>query len=229
MNNPQNNFPPTGKKEVHTIPGVDETHTIRTSQPVGEPIKQEMPPWLRTGLIGLGVAVILFFAGFLTDHFARYQPMKENLQAEIAHTQGLLSEANQQIASLQGQLLSANDQLGENGTKINTLETEKTRLEKDLEAANTHVLLLATIREIQTAHIALASGDATEARVALNDTAQHLETLKPTVATMDATLAENMSTRLNLALSGMETDPETAKADLGLLSRNLQNVEALLY
>ncbi len=221
------------KPTSQTIPGVDQTHSVRpeifpSSKP-SENNQEGLPKWLRLGLIGFGVALVLFFAGFLTDHFARYQPMKKSLEATITQKNDELQKANEQMADLQGQFLKANDQLGENSSKIANLETNIAGFEKDLEKAATHIKLLTTIREIQSAHIALSTGDVSGAKVALSDTMNKLENLKPLVATMDSALSENMTSRLNIILTGMETDIETAKADLGLLSKNLLNVETLLY
>jgi hypothetical protein len=83
--------------------------------------------------------------------------------------------------------------------------------------------------ELKTAHIELKSGNIAGAKVALSSTAARLETLKPLVETVDANLAANMLTRLNLILAGMDTDSATAQADLGLFAKNLQSVETLLF
>lgn len=222
-----------GQHSSQAIPGVDQTHSVTPeSLSPGLPAESNaegLPKWLRLGLIGFGVALVLFFAGFATDHFSRYQPMKKSLEATIAQKNDELQKANEQIADLQGQILKANDQLGENSSKIANLETNITGFEKDVEAAATHIELLTAVREIQSAHVALFSGDVSGAKVALSGTLNRLENLKPVVATMDSALSENMTIRLNMILNGMETDIETAKADLSLLSKNLLNVETLLY
>jgi hypothetical protein len=51
--------------------------------------------------------------------------------------------------------------------------------------------------------------------VALSNTAQRFETLKPSIASVDSALAENIGQRLDLINTSMENDPETAMADLG--------------
>lgn len=220
-------------RTAQTIPGVDQSHSVlpetHTPIPSSNNQQESLPRWLRLGLIGFGIVLVLFFAGFLTDHFARYQPMKKSLEATITQKNDELQKANEQMADLQGQILKANDQLGSNSSKISNLEINITGFEKDLEKAATHVELLTAVREIQAAHIALSVGDLSGAKVALSGTLNRLEKLKPVVATMDTALSENMTTRLNMILNGMDTDIETAKADLGLLSKNLLNVETLIY
>ena len=62
---------------------------------------------LRMGLIGLVVAIVLFFAGFLTDHFVRFQPMR----AEFDSTKLQLTDVEKQATGLTDQLTAANSQL----------------------------------------------------------------------------------------------------------------------
>ena len=178
----------------------------------------KMPRWLRLGLIGLGVAVFLFLAGFLTDHFVRYQP----LRAEFDRTTLQLTDLEKQATALNDQLTTANSQ-------VSGLESNKTGLQAELDAANSHIELLRAVREIQAAHLALANADISGAKVALVITPKRLENLKPVLAPVDAALAESMSKRLTMVLAAMGTDSATAKTDLALLANNLLNIEALLY
>ena len=102
-------------------------------------------------------------------------------------------------------------------------------MQADLDSANLHTELLGTLVQLKTAHIELQNDNLSGAKVVLSDTAVRLETLKPLVETVDANLAANMQTRLNLILDSMDTDSPTAQADLGLLAKNLQSVETLLF
>ncbi|MBN1454338.1 MAG: hypothetical protein JW963_25195, partial [Anaerolineales bacterium] len=97
------------------------------------------------------------------------------------------------------------------------------------DSANLHIELLRTLVELKTAHIELQNDNLSGAKVALSGTAARLETLKPLVETVDANLAASMQTRLNLILDGMDTNSPTALTDLGLLAKNLQSVETLLF
>ncbi len=83
--------------------------------------------------------------------------------------------------------------------------------------------------ELKTAHIELNNDNVAGAKAALSGTGARLENLKLLVETVDANLAANMLTRLDLILSSMDTDAATAQADLELLARNLQSVEDLLF
>ena len=166
---------------------------------------------LRMALIGLVVAIVLFFAGYLTNHFVRFQPVR----AELNGTKLQLADVEKQAAGLTDQLSAANTQL--------------TGLKSDLTAASAHIELLQAVKEVQAAYIALESSDLSGAKVALVDTPQRLVNLKPVVAPVDATLAENMSTRMTMILAAMDTNAATAKTDLAQLAKNLLNIEELLY
>lgn len=184
---------------------------------------------LRTALIALVAIILVFLAGFLTDHFARYSPMKTALTENLTQAQDELGQANQTISDLQSQIDSLTTQLTAANDRIAALEQDKGKLQSDLDSANLHIELLTVLAELKTAHIELKNDNVAGAKVALSGTAARLENLKPLVETVDTDLAANMLTRLNLILSGVDTDSATAQADLGLFAKNLQSVETLLF
>lgn len=173
---------------------------------------------LLLALIGLTAVVVVFLAGFLTDHFARYSPLK----AEFSQAKESMTDLQSQVDNLSAQLAAANN-------RISALEQDKESLQADLDSANLHIELTRTLVELKTAHIELQNGNLSGAKVALSGIAARLEILKPLVETVDANLAASMQTRLNLILDSMDTDSPTAQADLGLLAKNLQSVETLLF
>lgn len=188
-------------------------------EPAAIPVPpRQMPKWLKFGLIGLGAAVLLFLAGFLTDHFTRFQPL--NAAYKTVSLQA--SDLEKQVTGLKDELTAANAQ-------IIDLKSDKTGLQADFTAALTHVELLRAMSEIQAAQVALANADISGAKVALVDTPKRLENLKPAIAPVDAALAENMSARLGTAITAIDTNIGTAKTTLAALANNLLNIEALLY
>jgi cell division protein FtsB len=196
-------------------------HAETESFPVQAEKPQKMERFqriLRLALIGLVAVVAVFLAGFLTDHFARYSPLKVEL-----------SQAKQSIADLQIQVDDLFAQLAAANDRISALEQDKEDLQADLDSAFLHIELLRTLVELKTALIELQNDNLSGAKVALSGTAARLETLKPLVETVDANLAASMQTRLNLILDSMDTNSPTAQADLGLLAKNLQSVETLLF
>ena len=173
---------------------------------------------LSLALIGLVAVAVVFLAGFLTDHFVRYSPVN----AKLSQAKQSITDLHSQVDDLSAQLAAANG-------RISALEQDKESLQADLDSANLHTELLRILTELKTAHIELQNDNLSGAKVVSSDTAVRLETLKPLVETVDANLAANMQTRLNLILDSMDTDSPTAQADLGLLAKNLQSVETLLF
>ena len=207
---PNDNTPNNAEEKVEQPESTSGTPGVVPSASESTPVQAEKPKMgrfqrlLRTSLIALGVILLVFLAGFLTDHFTNYRP------AEIA-----LDEAQQSVSDLTTQLDAANDRIAV--------------LEPDLESATSHVELLGTLVELKTAHFELKNGNLAATKVALTGTAARLENLKPLVETVDATLAGNMLTRLDLILDGMDNNPNSALVDLELLFTNLQSVETLLF
>jgi uncharacterized protein HemX len=184
---------------------------------------------LRTSLIVLAAAIVVFLAGFLTNQFVRYNPMKTELTTQLTQTQDELNQANQTVSNLQSEIDNLTTELNAANGQIAALDQDKENLQSDLNSANAHIELLTVLIDLKTAHIELKSDNIAGAKVALSDTADRLENLNPLVETVDTALATNVLTRLNLILTGMDTDPVTAQADLGLLAENLQSVETLLF
>ncbi len=117
--------------------------TPRSEQPTPEleqaaakssPVQAEKPGMgrfqriLRTALIVLAAVIVVFLAGFLTDHFVRYSPMETELTAQLTQTQDELTQADQTISDLQGQIDSLTSQLGTAKDSIAALEQDKEKL-----------------------------------------------------------------------------------------------------
>lgn len=184
---------------------------------------------LRTTLIALAAVFVVFLAGCLTDHFTRYSPMKAALTENLMQTQDELSQATQTNSNLQSQSDNLTSQLTVANDHIMALEQDKENLQSDLDSTNQHIELLTALGELKTAHIEFNDGNIAGAKVALSSTAARLKNLKPLVEKIDPNLAADMLIRLDLILTGMVTDSATVQVDLGLLAKNLQSVETLLF
>jgi TolA-binding protein len=192
--------------------------------PTPAPVKPAKPQlgrfhriW-RTVLIWLAVVAIAFLSGMLTFNFMRYKPLNETL----TQTQGELSQANQRLDELGTQLTATSE-------KVSILNSDNQALQSELDTANTHLELLQVLVDVTNARLALADGDVPAAKTALQNTSQRLESLAPRIAVVDTNLAESMPQRLTLILSGLDSDVETAKVDLELLTGNLLDAEAALF
>lgn len=186
------------------------------------PEDEEKPPsrfkrWLRKGLIGLAIVAIIFLAGFLTYHFVRYVPLSQ----ELDETRVELEQTNEEVSELQRE----NDRLT---TAYQSAEREVADLEEELEAATANLKFYQVLVNVNTARLELFLENIEGAQEALVDTQDNLEDLLPYIEEVDAELALSLPRRLELIISGLERDPETARVDLELLTKDLLELEPLL-
>ena len=196
------------------------------SQPEAEPTPPEKPEkkpqskfvrFLIKAGIGLGIVVVIFFAGFLTDHFTRYRPLSETLE----QTRAELDQAKLDLSELQDE----NDAL----TSANTAAEEKiAELEEALESAEANALFYQVLVDANTAQLELFLEDIEGAQAALTETQTNLEELLPFITEVDTDLARSLPNRLDLIIAGLVRDPETARIDLSLLTKDLLELEPLL-
>jgi septal ring factor EnvC (AmiA/AmiB activator) len=102
-------------------------------------------------------------------------------------------------------------------------------LQDELNTTTAHLTLVQVQVDVSNARLALSLNDVAGAKAALSNTQQRLEKLVPRIANFDASLAQSMPQRLNLIVSGLARDPETAKIDLELFSKDLLKIEAALF
>jgi len=102
-------------------------------------------------------------------------------------------------------------------------------LQDELKTATAHLELVQVLVDVSNARLALSLNDVVGAKAALSDTQQRLDNLLPRIAIFDINLAQSMPQRLSLIRSGLERDPETAKIDLELFTKDLLAIEAALF
>lgn len=183
---------------------------------------EKQPPskfarFLRKGLIGLLIVAAIFFAGFLTDHFVRYNPLSE----ELEQTKAELEQANLELDDLEEE----NDRL----TSANQdAEDEIAALEEELTVARANLKFYQVLVDVNTARIELFMEDIEAAQAALADTQDNLIDLQPFIEEVNADLALSLPRRLELIISGLARDPETGLIDLELFTKDLLELEPLL-
>lgn len=199
----------------------DETTKSHEEMPPEKPVKTEPNKtriFFRKALIWFVVIVIVFGAGFLLDHFLRYQPLLEDLQqtqAEQVKLQNDLDELDILIEQMTPKLEAANANIAS--------------LEDDLEIANARLQLYKVLVDVSNARLSLFLEDVEEAEIALADTKTSLEALGPAIEKVDAALALSLPRRLELIIAGLERDPVTAAIDLELFTKDLLALEPLLF
>ena len=83
--------------------------------------------------------------------------------------------------------------------------------------------------DVSNARVALFLENVEEAQTYLVKTQQRLDDLLPRITESDPALAQDLPQRLNLIISGLDRDPETAKIDLELITKDLLNIEEALF
>jgi chromosome segregation ATPase len=172
----------------------------------------------RTSMIWLVVVAVAYLAGVLTFNYVRYKPLNEML----IQTQNELAQSSQNISNLEAKLATASD-------KVTALENDNQALQSELDMANSHLELLQVLVGVTNARLALVDEDVPAAKVALENSAQQLDSFAPRIAEVDSNLAQSIPQRLALILSGLDSNIETAKVDLELLTGSLLDAEAALF
>jgi len=207
-----------------------DTKNTDKKQDTSPPEKDNKQPgglqrFFRKGLIWLVVIVIAFSAGMAADHFLRYQPLSD------AHgeTRAELDQARQDLSDLQAEIDHLNRLNQEAGESIAELETEKKNLQDEIETTVTHLHLFQVLVDVSSARVALFRENVVEAKATLVNTQQRLEELLPRIAEFNPALAEDMPQRLNLIISGLDRDTETALIDLELITSDLLDIEETVF
>lgn len=190
----------------------------RPSEDLSKPEPSKTRIFFRKALIWLIVILVAFGAGFLLNHFWRYQPLSaalQRVQTEQADLQDDLDELDYLIGQMTPKLEAANATIAS--------------LESDLEMANARLEFYKVLVDVSNARLFLFLEKIEDAQIALADTKTSLEALQPTIETVDAELALSMPRRLELIIAGLERDPETAAIDLELFTKDLLALEPLLF
>jgi hypothetical protein len=180
---------------------------------------------LRTVLIWFVVLALLFMAGVITDEFLRYKPLAET----VNKAQSELDRAHQELSNLQAEADRLNVVNKAAYDQINFLESNNKKLQKELDTANAHLALLQGLVDVTDARLSLSLNDMEGAKAALVDLPQLLDNLLPFITEFDPNLAKSMPQRLDLIITGLDRDIETAKIDLELFSKDLIEVESAIF
>jgi septal ring factor EnvC (AmiA/AmiB activator) len=209
-------------------PEMIDTRSAETPAVTEKEAKQKpggLQRFFRKALIWLVVIAISFSAGIATYHFLRYKPLAETLTA----AQSELDQAQQDLNDLQADIDKLKTLNQEAGDEITALETEKIALQDELEKTITHLELFQVLVDVSSARVALFLENIQEAKTYLINTQQRLDDLLPRIAEYDPALAQDMPQRLNLIISGLDRDTETAKIDLELITKDLLDIEKAVF
>lgn len=168
----------------------------------------------------VGVAIV-FALGVLAALFLFYQPKVRQLSEARAE----LDQANEKILSLQADI----EQLEARVEELSALEEANQSLQQELSAANLRIRILAALADTYAAQYALALGDVDNARAQLSNTPKTLGEIENNVPAAHKERVDKMVQRLDLVLDEIDSDPQAAESDLGVLANNLIQLENDLF
>ncbi len=168
----------------------------------------------------LGILVIIGL-GFLAAVFLIYQPKVAELNqayANLEDVQATLTAQDAQIADLENQVASLEQQL-------ENLQGENTTLLNIQSGCQLHIALLQARANVIEAQVALYAENPTQARTLLEDTGELLNSVETMLSKDMQDVIAPLQARLDLALSELETAPDTAIKDLSILAGDLLEIE----
>lgn len=166
----------------------------------------------------VAIIVSLFAFGFLAAYLLLYQPRLK----EMNLAQENLKAATLKLNQTEGTLTAAQKYITE-------LNEKYEQASADLVLEKNHSSLLQLRSEINDARYALAKKDGTSARLILQNVRKLMDGYLPVIKAHSSEMAASFDTRLTLVMNEFSRDPETALADLNLLSTNLDDLEKVLY
>lgn len=162
-----------------------------------------------------GAGLLLLFAlGMMTATLAFYMPKAR----EVNRVEALRMQADERIAALEAELESMD-------AELEAFKQNQETQQEALDAANLHIFILSALADVAQARLALALDNPEEARLALTNTAGTIESLTALVESDQTEALQAMQQRLDLAVSGLDGDPEAALSDLEVLANNLVKLE----
>ncbi len=162
-----------------------------------------------------GASLLLIFAlGMMTATLVFYMPKAR----EVNRVEALRMQADERIAALEAELESLD-------AELEAFKQNQETQQEALDAANLHIFILSALADVAQARLALALDNPEEARLALTNTAGTIESLTALVESDQTEALQAMQQRLDLAVSGLDGDPEAALSDLDVLANNLVKLE----
>ena len=157
------------------------------------------------------VALLAFVLGMLFIAFAFYLPTRQKLDKVSLD----LEDARSTITG--------------NTDQINTLQTGNETLQKNLDSAVLHMVLLEALSEVRGASLAVVADDYAGARLSLTQASSALGTLSTLLGTGQKDVLTAMQQSASQALTDIKTDLKSAQAELDQLAKNLVQLEDNLF
>lgn len=176
--------------------------------------------------------LIVFGLGFLAAIFTIYNQKVDELdqsKGDLSSAGTTIKDLEIQITALQNQIDSLNVQIDSLDQAIVDLETQNEELVSKQDGFNLQIALLRARADVASAQVELFDENPAKARVLLESVSQGLDTIESLLPDDLKDVVTPLKSRLELAVGGLETDPETAIADLGILAADLLEIENALF
>lgn len=176
--------------------------------------------------------LVIFGLGFLTAVFTIYTPKVDELdqsQGDLNRAGSTISGLEDQISALQDQNAALEGQIDTLNQKIADLEDQNQTLLTEQGDFTLHIALLKTRADVISAQVELYDQNPAQARVLLANTDQNLTNIESLLPDDLKDVVTPLKTRLELAISEIDTDPETAIDDLGILAGDLLEIKNALF
>jgi DNA repair exonuclease SbcCD ATPase subunit len=176
--------------------------------------------------------LIIFGLGFLTAVFSIYDNKVDELDQSLKDLNNAgttIAELEAQIKTQQNEIDDLNSQIDTLNSKIIMLEEENQNLTESLDSLKLQIALPKTRADLVSAQVSLYEGKPAQARVLLESANQGLIVIKSLLPEDLKDVVPPLQSRLELAIGGMNDDPETAIADLGILASDLLEIENALF
>ncbi len=176
--------------------------------------------------------LIVFGIGYLVAIFTIYNPKVDELDqsnGNLSTAETTIAELEDQIDGLQNEINELNDQIETLNQQILDLETQNQELVAEQDGFNLHIALLSARTDVVSAQVEIYEDNPAQARVLLENTSQTLSTIETMLPDDLKGVVAPLQTRLELAVSEIDEDPETAIADLSILANDLLEIENALF
>jgi DNA repair exonuclease SbcCD ATPase subunit len=203
----------------------EETETAQEEETRARRIFRKFIRWT----VGL---LVVFGLGFLAAVFSIYTPKVNELERsenDVSNAGITIQDLENQAAALQDQIDGLNGQINTLNQKIDGLENANQTLRDDQNDFNLHIALLKARVEVVSAQVEIFDENPAQARVLLENTDQTLTEIESLLPDDLKDVVAPLKTRLDLAISEIDTDPETAIDDLSILAGDLLEIENALF
>lgn len=176
--------------------------------------------------------LIVFGLGFLAAIFTIYNQKVSELdqsKGDLSSAGTTIKDLEIQISALQIQIDNLNAQIDSLNQTITDLEAQNEELVSEQDGFNLQNALLRGRADVVSAQVELFNENPAKARVMLESVSQTLDTIESLLPEDLKDVVAPLKSRLELAVGGLETDTNTAIADLGILAADLLEIEDALF